>query len=39
MWIAVGGAVEPLDMAWSHYVPGYRTPAGSGTGLGFALFQ
>jgi hypothetical protein len=26
-------------MAWSHYVPGYRTPAGSGTGLGFALFQ
>ena len=39
MWIAVGGAVEHLDMTWSHYVPGYRTPAGSGTGLGFAVFQ
>ncbi len=37
MWIAVAGAVEHLDCAWSHYVPGYRTPAGSGTGLGFAL--
>ena len=32
-------AVEHLDMTWSHYVPGYRTPAGSGTGLGFAVFQ
>jgi 3-O-methylgallate 3,4-dioxygenase len=39
MWIAVGGAVEHLDFVWSHYVPGYRTPAGSGTGLGFALFS
>jgi Catalytic LigB subunit of aromatic ring-opening dioxygenase len=39
MWITVGGAVDHLDMAWSHYVPGYRTPAGSGTGLGFAIFQ
>ena len=39
MWIAVGGAVEHLDMAWSHYVPGYRTPAGSGTGLGFAFWS
>lgn len=38
MWITVGGAVEHLDMNWSDYVPGYRTPAGSGTGLGFALF-
>jgi Catalytic LigB subunit of aromatic ring-opening dioxygenase len=39
MWITVGGAVEHLDMTWSDYVPGYRTPAGSGTGLGFALFS
>ncbi len=39
MWIAVGGAVERLDMTWSHYVPGYRTPAGSGTGLGFAVWS
>src|SRR5215467_432236 len=39
MWIGVGGAIEHLDMAWSHYVPGYRTPAGSGTGLGFAYWS
>ena len=39
MWISIGGAVEHLDMAWSHYVPGYRTPAGSGTGLGFAYWS
>jgi hypothetical protein len=39
MWISIGGAVEHLDMTWSDYVPGYRTPAGSGTGLGFAVFQ
>ena len=39
MWIAIGGAVEHLDLEWSNYVPGYRTPAGSGTGLGFALFE
>ena len=38
MWVSIGGAVEHLDMAWSHYVPGYRTPAGSGTGLGFAYW-
>jgi len=36
MWICVAGAAEHLDFVWSRYVPGYRTPAGSGTGLGFA---
>ena len=39
MWICVAGATEHLDFAWSRYVPGYRTPAGSGTGLGFALWS
>jgi len=39
MWICVAGAAEHLDFAWSRYVPGYRTPAGSGTGLGFALWS
>jgi 3-O-methylgallate 3,4-dioxygenase len=39
MWICVAGAVEHLNFAWSRYVPGYRTPAGSGTGLGFALWS
>jgi Catalytic LigB subunit of aromatic ring-opening dioxygenase len=38
MWICAAGAAEHLDCTWSHYVPGYRTPAGSGTGLGFALW-
>jgi hypothetical protein len=39
MWICAAGASEHLDCTWSHYVPGYRTPAGSGTGLGFALWS
>ena len=39
MWICVAGAAEHLDFAWSRYIPGYRTPAGSGTGLGFALWS
>ena len=35
-WVAVAGAVEHLDLDWFEYVPGYRTPAGTGTGLSFA---
>src|SRR5215469_7915955 len=35
MWICAAGASEHLDVKWSSYTPGYRTPAGSGTGLGF----
>jgi Catalytic LigB subunit of aromatic ring-opening dioxygenase len=38
-WIAVAGAVEHLSLEWSHYEPGYRTPAGTGTGLGFAFWS
>lgn len=38
-WICVAGAVEHLPLEWSHYEPGYRTPAGTGTGLGFALWS
>ncbi|HTV89306.1 MAG TPA: hypothetical protein VME41_09845, partial [Stellaceae bacterium] len=38
-WIAVAGAVEHLDLKWSLYEPGYRTPAGTGTGLGFAYWS
>ena len=37
-WICVAGAVEHLALEWWHYEPGYRTPAGTGTGLGFAYF-
>ncbi|MBY8829392.1 extradiol ring-cleavage dioxygenase [Hephaestia mangrovi] len=37
-WICVAGALEALDVSWTGYVPGVRTPAGTGTGLGFALW-
>jgi hypothetical protein len=38
-WICVAGAVEHLDLTWVSYRPGYRTPAGTGTGLCFAAWQ
>ncbi len=37
-WICLAGAVEHLSLEWSLYEPGYRTPAGTGTGLGFAFW-
>lgn len=37
-WICVAGAVEHLSLEWSLYEPGYRTPAGTGTGLAFAYW-
>ena len=38
-WVALAGAVERLDLDWFEYVPGYRTPAGTGTGLSFATWS
>lgn len=38
-WICLAGALGPLEMQWVSYVPGYRTPALSGTGLCFASFS
>ena len=38
-WICMAGAVDMLDLAWVNYVPGYRTPALTGTGLCFASFR
>jgi hypothetical protein len=35
-WITVGAAATDLDVKWTGYVPGYRTLALTGTGLGFA---
>ncbi|MGZ5912478.1 MAG: DODA-type extradiol aromatic ring-opening family dioxygenase [Reyranella sp.] len=35
-WICAAGALEHLELSWVHYYPGYRTPAGTGTGLCFA---
>jgi hypothetical protein len=38
-WICMAGAVGSLDLDWIAYVPGYRTPALTGTGLCFASFR
>jgi 3-O-methylgallate 3,4-dioxygenase len=38
-WVGIAGACEHLDLRWFEYVPGYRTPAGTGTGLGFASWS
>jgi 3-O-methylgallate 3,4-dioxygenase len=38
-WICLAGALGDLRLAWMSYVPGYRTPALTGTGLGFASFR
>jgi 3-O-methylgallate 3,4-dioxygenase len=38
-WICLAGAAEELDLAWASYVPGYRTPALTGTGLAFASLR
>ena len=35
-WICAGVALEHLDLRCVTYCPGYRTPAGTGTGLCFA---
>ena len=38
-WIAVAEACAGLRFDVVDYVPGYRTPAGTGTGLAFALWS
>lgn len=38
-WICLAGATGGLDLGWAHYVPGYRTPALTGTGLAFASMR
>ena len=38
-WIAAAGAVERLAMRVVDYVPSYRSEAGSGVGMGFAVWQ
>ncbi|HET7764465.1 MAG TPA: protocatechuate 3,4-dioxygenase [Burkholderiales bacterium] len=35
-WIVVASAAAHLDLTWISYTPSYRTPAGTGIGLGFA---
>jgi len=38
-WVAAAGALEHLPLAWVEYVPAYRSPAGTGTGLCFAAWR
>jgi Catalytic LigB subunit of aromatic ring-opening dioxygenase len=38
-WICLAGTLGAMELKWVSYVPGYRTPALSGTGLCFASFR
>jgi hypothetical protein len=38
-WITVAGACEHLKTAWQEYVPCYRSEAGTGCGMGFAVWK
>lgn len=38
-WLVVAGAAADLTLDWIEYVPGYRTPALTGTGLCFAAWR
>jgi 3-O-methylgallate 3,4-dioxygenase len=37
-WIAMAGASQNLSHRWSDYVPCYRSPAGTGTAMGFGIW-
>ena len=38
-WIAVAGAAGHLNHVWQEYIPCYRSAAGTGCGMGFALWK
>jgi 3-O-methylgallate 3,4-dioxygenase len=38
-WVAAAGALEGLAATAVDYVPGYRSPAGTGTGMAFAYWD
>jgi 3-O-methylgallate 3,4-dioxygenase len=38
-WLLVAAAAEKLELSWMEYVPAYRSPALTGTGLGFAAWK
>ena len=38
-WIALAGAMESLNLSWSDYIPCYRSPAATGTGIAFAIWE
>jgi hypothetical protein len=37
-WVALAGAVEPMELKYLEYVTTYRSPAGTGCGMGFAYW-
>ena len=38
-WVLTAGAMEGMPVAWSEYLPLYRTPAGTGVGAGFIVWK
>lgn len=38
-WMVAAAAAKHLELSWEAYIPGYRTLALSGTGLGFARWS
>jgi 3-O-methylgallate 3,4-dioxygenase len=38
-WVTAAAALDGLAPVVLDYVPGYRTPAGTGTGMGFARWN
>jgi hypothetical protein len=38
-WITVAGACEHLATEWQEYIPCYRSAAGTGCGMGFAVWN
>ena len=38
-WLVVGEMARELDLEWVEYIPGYRSPALTGTGLAFAAWH
>lgn len=38
-WIALAGAMEPMEMLLAQYIPCYRSPAGTGCAMGFAYWM
>lgn len=38
-WLVIAEAARELKLDWVAYIPGYRTPALTGTGLGFAEWR
>jgi len=38
-WVALAGAMEPMQMELIDYIPTYRSPAGTGCGMAFAQWR